>query len=221
MRTTTSRNSAEYTAAATGAGVAAACDDGGKRDQMDDLFIVDQHASDEKYNFETLQQTTRIQSQKLFRPRPLELTAADELVAIENMHMLQQNGFELVVDETAAVGQGSKLKVTAFPVSKSTEFGMADLEELLNLMRDQPSGNVVRCSKARAMFAMRACRKSVMIGMPLNKSQMTTVVQHMGTIEQPWNCPHGRPTMRHLFDLCQNDPRRKPRTVIWSSLEGM
>lgn len=34
---------------------------------MDDLFIVDQHAADEKYNFETLQQTTNIQSQKLFR----------------------------------------------------------------------------------------------------------------------------------------------------------
>jgi DNA mismatch repair protein PMS2 len=34
---------------------------------MDDLFIVDQHAADEKYNFETLQQTTSIKSQKLFR----------------------------------------------------------------------------------------------------------------------------------------------------------
>jgi len=34
---------------------------------MDDLFIVDQHAADEKYNFETLQQTTIIKSQKLFR----------------------------------------------------------------------------------------------------------------------------------------------------------
>ena len=34
---------------------------------MDDLFIVDQHAADEKYNFETLQRTTRIASQKLFR----------------------------------------------------------------------------------------------------------------------------------------------------------
>jgi DNA mismatch repair protein PMS2 len=33
----------------------------------DDLFIVDQHAADEKYNFETLQQTTSIKSQKLFR----------------------------------------------------------------------------------------------------------------------------------------------------------
>jgi DNA mismatch repair protein PMS2 len=32
----------------------------------DDLFIVDQHAADEKYNFETLQETTRLESQKLF-----------------------------------------------------------------------------------------------------------------------------------------------------------
>ena len=32
---------------------------------MDDLFIVDQHAADEKYNFETLQKTTKIESQKL------------------------------------------------------------------------------------------------------------------------------------------------------------
>ena len=43
------------------------CDEEAERGQMDDLFIVDQHASDEKYNFETLQQTTRIQSQKLIR----------------------------------------------------------------------------------------------------------------------------------------------------------
>ena len=40
-------------------------DDGGA--PMDDLFIVDQHAADEKYNFETLQETTKIDSQKLFK----------------------------------------------------------------------------------------------------------------------------------------------------------
>jgi hypothetical protein len=33
----------------------------------DDLFIIDQHAADEKYNYETLQCSTKIQSQKLFR----------------------------------------------------------------------------------------------------------------------------------------------------------
>ena len=36
-------------------------------DEMDDLFIVDQHAADEKYYFETLQSTTVIQSQKLLK----------------------------------------------------------------------------------------------------------------------------------------------------------
>ena len=34
---------------------------------MDDLFIIDQHAADEKYNFETLQQTTKINSQRLLK----------------------------------------------------------------------------------------------------------------------------------------------------------
>jgi DNA mismatch repair protein PMS2 len=39
----------------------------GKRRATDDLFIVDQHASDEKYNFETLQRTTVIKAQSLIR----------------------------------------------------------------------------------------------------------------------------------------------------------
>ncbi|KAG6857450.1 hypothetical protein H0H87_003517 [Tephrocybe sp. NHM501043] len=145
---------------------------------MDDLFIVDQHAADEKYNFETLQQTTIINSQKLFRPRTIELTASDELVALENIDVLRQNGFD--VEEVEVVGDdemrhGARLQLTAQPVSKSTVFDMKDLEELIHLMRDRPTGQMVRCSKARAMFAMRACRKSVMVGMPLNKKQMATV----------------------------------------------
>lgn len=53
-------------------------------------------------------------------------------------------------------------------------FGV-DLEEIIHLMGDRPSGQIVRCSKVRAMFAMRACRKSVMIGMPLNPQHMMTV----------------------------------------------
>lgn len=31
--------------------------------------------------------------------------------------------------------------------------------------------------------------------------QMQKVVSNLAEIEQPWNCPHGRPTMRHLVDL--------------------
>lgn len=170
---------------------------------MDDLFIVDQHAADEKYNFETLQQTTKIDSQALISPRPLELTASDELLALENIEILRQNGFEI---DTGGNPEDQfecrqRLRLVAQPVSKTTVFDMKDLEELLHLLRDQPQGQMVRCSKARAMFASRACRKSVMVGMPLKLQQMVAIVRHMGTMDQPWNCPHGRPTMRHLSDI--------------------
>ncbi|OJA08194.1 hypothetical protein AZE42_12840 [Rhizopogon vesiculosus] len=56
---------------------------------------------------------------------------------------------------------------------------------------------MVWCSKARAMFAMRACRKSIMIGKALSANRMTSIIQHMSTMDQPWNCPHGQPMMRH------------------------
>ncbi|KAJ3812661.1 histidine kinase-like ATPase [Lentinula aff. lateritia] len=204
---------------------------------LDDLFIVDQHAADEKYNFETLQQTTNIESQTLLHPRPLELTASDELVALENLDVLRLNGFELevvsdaqeeeedieMVDDNPQSRVHRKLRLIAQPVSKSTVFDMRDLEELIQLLHNRPTGQMVRCSKARAMFAMRACRKSFMIGMPLNKSQMSTIVTHMGTIDQPWNCPHGRPTMRHLFDMTNLQPLTQnigvQRKVNWTGFE--
>lgn len=97
---------------------------------VDDLFIVDQHAADEKFNFETLQQTTKIESQKLFQPRRLELTAADELVAMENLDVLRSNGFEVVIDDDAPVGHGERVKLVAQPVSKGTTFTVKGMKKL-------------------------------------------------------------------------------------------
>ena len=53
-------------------------------------------------------------------PEVLELTAADELVASENIEVLRQNGFELDIDEDRPPGQ--RVRMTAHPVSGSTKF---------------------------------------------------------------------------------------------------
>lgn len=60
---------------------------------------------------------------------------------------------------------------------------------------------IARLPKAVAMFASRSCRHSIMIGKALNKTQMSTVCRKMLEVEQPWNCPHGRPTMRHVKSM--------------------
>jgi len=51
------------------------------------------------------------------------------------------------------------------------------------------------------MYASRACRSAIMIGTALKQAEMEGVVHRLQGVEQPWNCPHGRPTLRHLVDL--------------------
>ncbi|KAF6019948.1 hypothetical protein EB796_021768 [Bugula neritina] len=163
-----------------------------------DLFIIDQHATDEKYNFEMLQQHTVIKRQALLIPKPLDLSSTNELLLMDHIDVFHKNGFEFVIDKEAEPTKRVLLKTQ--PVSKNWSFGKDDIDEILYMLRESPE-RFFRPSRVRAMFASRACRKSVMIGKPLSVQEMRRIVQHMGEIEQPWNCPHGRPTMRHLVNL--------------------
>ncbi|XP_078521274.1 mismatch repair endonuclease PMS2 [Lissotriton helveticus] len=163
-----------------------------------DLFIIDQHATDEKYNFEMLQQKTVLQGQRLIAPQTLNLTAVNETVLVENIEIFRKNGFDFLLDDNAPVTE--RVKLISLPTSKNWTFGPKDIEELIFMLSDCP-GVMCRPSRVREMFASRACRKSVMIGTALNANEMKNLVTHMGEIEHPWNCPHGRPTMRHVANL--------------------
>lgn len=66
---------------------------------------------------------------------------------------------------------------------------------------DDGPQKLIRPSRVRSMFASRACRFSVMIGKALKLSNMRQIVDHMSEMDNPWSCPHGRPTMRHLINL--------------------
>ncbi|XP_063790546.1 mismatch repair endonuclease PMS2 isoform X2 [Pseudophryne corroboree] len=163
-----------------------------------DLFIIDQHATDEKYNFEMLQQDTVLQGQRLIIPQKLNLTAVNEIVLMDNLEIFKKNGFDFTIDENAPIME--RVKLVSLPTSKNWTFGQQDIEELIFMLSDSP-GVMCRPSRVKQMFASRSCRKSVMIGTALKTHEMKKLVTHMGEIEQPWNCPHGRPTMRHIASL--------------------
>ncbi|KAL4588255.1 hypothetical protein LXL04_001138 [Taraxacum kok-saghyz] len=181
----------------------------GKLDQ--DLFIVDQHAADEKYNYERLSRFTILNQQPLLRPLPVELTPEEEVIVSMHMDIIRKNGFSLEEDGDAPPGH--RYKVKAVPFSKNITFGVTDVKELISILGDSQG----ECSmmgayktdtcdsvcppRVRAMLASRACRSSVMIGDPLGRNEMQKIVARLMDLRSPWNCPHGRPTMRHLLDL--------------------
>lgn len=173
-----------------------------------DLFIIDQHASDEKYNFERLSATTTLVPQKLVHPHPLELTAVEKEIIRENKHSLTANGFVVDLETVDGKEADHRAQLVSLPMSKEVTFTPTDLEELLALILENPpssststSRHIPRPSKVRKLLASRACRSSVMIGKTLQPPRMREIVRHMGSMDKPWSCPHGRPTMRHLFGL--------------------
>ncbi|XP_037447186.1 DNA mismatch repair protein PMS1-like isoform X3 [Triticum dicoccoides] len=181
----------------------------GKLEQ--DLFIVDQHAADEKYNFESLSQSTTLNIQPLLQPLRLELSPEEEVIVSMHMNTIRKNGFVLAEDLHASPGSHYLLK--AVPFSKNITFGVQDVKELICMLSDSQGDcsiissykmdktDSVCPSRVRAMFASRACRMSTMIGDPLTKTEMKKILKNLTGLRSPWNCPHGRPTMRHLADL--------------------
>ncbi|CAL7941429.1 unnamed protein product [Xylocopa violacea] len=169
----------------------------------EDLFIIDQHATDEKYRFEKLNNETQLKTQKLIIPRPLTISSLNETILIEHQKKFEDNGFSFEVNSDAEPGH--RVQLIGIPVSGYWQFGQEDIEELIFLIREggieNKENNIFRPSRVRQMLASRACRSAVMIGTTLNNNDMQKLVSQMAQMENPWSCPHGRPTIRHLLSL--------------------
>lgn len=150
------------------------------------LFIVDQHASDEKHNYETLKHEFKVKNQLLIKPIDLNLNLI-ELNHLQNEQVravIEKNGFKL----------NDKNQITHLPIYKNIQFDETDLIELIN----QPTQIL---SKINKILAMKACRKSIMIGQHLPVSVMNRILTNLSSLDKPWNCPHGRPTIRYLHNV--------------------
>ncbi|KAL3779588.1 hypothetical protein ACHAW5_005421 [Stephanodiscus triporus] len=103
------------------------------------LWILDQHACDEKYNFERLCKETVIHEQKLIAPLPLELSPSEEHCVLEHRDVFERNGFRLSYDPNKAPRH--RLSLTALPYSgsggdgkKAVQFGKEDVGALCAML---------------------------------------------------------------------------------------
>ncbi|KAI8109462.1 hypothetical protein M9434_000744 [Picochlorum sp. BPE23] len=171
-----------------------------------DLFIIDQHASDEKHTFETLQRTAKFHKQGLISPIQLELSPREEQIVKENLKIFSNSGFEFEENP-----ENGALRLITVPQCKGMTFGSSDVMEMISMIEDgerslwhlehadtSTKEHAVYPSRFRALLASKACRSSVMIGTALTKTSMRRILDNLSKLVSPWNCPHGRPTMRHL-----------------------
>lgn len=155
----------------------------------DAIFIIDQHAAHERILYEqALAAFDREQlvSQKLLFPVNIELDPAAYHVAEAAMADLNALGFEIRPFGSRSVA------VYAVPAVARD----ANPEKILRHMIDDMGGVDAGSEKIHKKLAQSfACRAALKSGNRLTKEEMAALIADLFRCQNPYVCPHGRPTL--------------------------
>lgn len=156
----------------------------------DGLILIDQHAADERVNYERLRERVAGQpdSQSLVVPVELDLTAAEAATLRDALAELRQMGFE------ASLRDDRTALVTAVPTVLGETLEPSLLRDVLaGVVSADPSTRVE--SAANAVLADLACYPSVTANTNLSSGSVVELLETLDACENPYACPHGRPTL--------------------------
>jgi len=154
-------------------------------------MIIDQHAAHERINYEHLLKKAKqnpAASQQLLTPVSVELTLQEEQALLEHLESLSDLGFIL-----EHFGPKTYL-LRGIP----TYLGPFSAEELLRKFIEE----VLQQNKIPVMeqlleewIYLLACHESIKAQDTLSLAEMEELLVQLGQTENPFTCPHGRPTM--------------------------
>ncbi|EMA39936.1 DNA mismatch repair endonuclease MutL [Halococcus hamelinensis] len=165
----------------------------------DGLLLVDQHAADERVNYERLRERFAGDTgiQRLSSPIEIELTPAESELFAEFENALAGLGFRADLDD-------GRVEVTAVPAVLA---GAADPELLRDALSALVRGkdeDVVEAS-ADALLADLACYPSVTGNTSLTEGSVMELLASLDACENPYACPHGRPVVVEIGETALAD----------------
>ncbi|WP_332898021.1 DNA mismatch repair endonuclease MutL [Haladaptatus sp. CMSO5] len=155
------------------------------------MVLVDQHAADERVNYERLKQQFLgdVPAQELATPVALELTAREAELFSAYREALAELGFEATLEAERVV------ELTTVPAVVA---GAADPA----LLRDVLSEFVSAERPAETVDAVRdhllgdlACYPSITGNTSLTEGSVVDLLAALDACENPYACPHGRPVI--------------------------
>lgn len=157
-----------------------------------ELYIVDQHAAHERVLYEqALEQVEKgsATTQRLLFPETVELSGEEFLTFENSQEVLTKLGFDV-----GAFGQNAAI-INGMPPVFRDKNPAKILRGLLDDMAqlDKAGGDLIK-STAQSL----ACRAAVMAGDRLSAEEVKSLVVRMFAANNPYCCPHGRPTFINI-----------------------
>ncbi len=155
-----------------------------------EMYMIDQHAAHEKVLYEKIKKNfynnQEKDSQLMLLPDIITLTHKEMEIVMVNKEMFEKAGFTL-----EEFGDNT-IKLTGVP-----EICMdLDTKELfMNILDEIGTLSVTNKQALEDKFiATIACKSAVKANMPLSHQEVESLMDELFKLENPFNCPHGRPT---------------------------
>jgi len=157
------------------------------------LYILDQHAVHERILYEKILsslETGQNYTQESLFPETLELTPEERERFTQYIIVFRDLGF--VLEHFG----GNTFLLRGVPTFIQGS-GKAAFLDLLDYLADK-SRVVDQQRLYQGMAARLACSQAVKAADSLNQAEMESLILQMNQLENPYACPHGRPTIIHL-----------------------
>ena len=166
--------------------------------RSDELFLIDQHAAHERILYEeklSLLKNKSFPSQQLLDPITIPLSPKELEIALEHKQILEgfSFGFEIIKIDDEKIAM---LRLLAVPMILKGPMPSAFFTELLDKL--EVGGESAPSIQIREQLAMAACKAAVKGLDVLSVEEAKRLVERMLVLENPYTCPHGRPTMIKL-----------------------
>lgn len=171
----------------------------------DKLLLIDQHAAHEKVKYERIMKAVKesgVVSQYLYPPLVLSLSGREQEILERYREAFEKLGFEL------EYFGGNEITVRSAPAEL---FGNTIKEMFLEVLDELSTTGIGRAKSVEDRIATMACKAAVKGNMHMSVAEMEALLDELLTLQNPYFCPHGRPT---IISFTKQELEKKFKRIV-------
>lgn len=172
----------------------------------DKMFVIDQHAAHEKVLYEEMLENiknSKHYSQKIIPAIIITLNQSEEEVVKRFKKQFEELGFEI-----EHFG-GKEYAINAVPADMYSLNNQQLFISLLDELTDV--GSHASYEMITDRIAQASCKAAVKGGNKLSFAEADSLISKLMTLNNPYNCPHGRPT---IISMSKTELEKKFKRIV-------
>lgn len=174
----------------------------------DKMYMIDQHAAHEKVLYERFMkelEQKKIMTQYMNPPIILSLSMVQQQAVEENLELLESLGYQI---ENFG---GKEYAVNGVPANLPNVGSKDLLIEIIDSMTSEISGKSRTPQMLKEKIASMSCKAAVKGNNKLPREEVEELLKELMTLENPYHCPHGRPTM---ISMTKSELEKKFKRIV-------